>query len=842
MVSEQARKFEEAALKQQQNLSRQQRIEQRRKIEDRWMNRRKDSTSAVSSRQMPLVDNRVYRSQQYPTESLGYHSDGGSQQQPQRYTGGYQSEDQSRESHDAGYLSEGGDVRYSSYHQNSRIANSVDSDAITPQDARRRLWDENERLRVVLPRHESHRSNSYGARDQLPEPLQHARFASPGNHSGSSSVGRGGARFKSKFVHAAALAAQNGASENWHHSQKFHPMQQHTETGEELHQQRQLRDYTHTKKNSTVVSHFTDSTAETTADVTTIPGGSFGSSRNSNYAARKISLSPPRHLSKAHDGHYAMPSIDEQNTTPTLSLPEECQKSTLSVADLIARINAVSRSNPEQALAAIDSIIKRESDGVDRNNYFMRSRGAGSIKSVTKITQEVDHSRTHAITPRTNEENCLSGEVRHLGKDFFQENNEEVLQRDPDKVMCATDAPGSRETEDHSSADDDDDSLLSSDESTVSSMTDPTYQSVKLKPTAPKDAPTLIERCPHESKLQPQKSWNTLKREYTARKLSPADNEENNAPLEKGDASQSVSKDELKFSPVERDDKHRQQEQQLNHDRTITKLERKSAPKGVVNSVIRTQSASNDDMFGNLYAENSHNNSRGLGGTSLKQESMDNSYGKKKSKLPSSHQSQRNQPRSGSALMTPSKTPETNRANKSTMRPDTPDLMMAVTSAFANVDISFGGPKSISHPSENVAAVASRPTDRPMPGLISPESDDGEKTLKSFQTISDAFSDVDVCFEQEKTVSQRRKDLEYYSKSWTTSKSSSYDSGDNQQLQAKHQSTANVAAATKWAKSSLSKSRGNTTKEKKMAEPTLRLKGNKSLAQKFANLVKAFDD
>ncbi len=840
MVSEQARKFEEAALKQQQNLSRQRRIEQRRKIEDRWMNRRKDSTSAVSSRQMPLVENRGYRSQQYPTESLGYHSDGGLQQQPKRYTEGYQSEDQSRGSHDAGYLSGGGGVRSSSHRRSCGVADSVDSDAITPQDARRRLWDENERLRVVLPRHASHRSSSYGTRDQLPELPQDAGFASPGNHSGSSSVGRGGARFKSKFVHAAALAAQhqltNSASDEWYHSQKSHPMRQHMEIGEELQQQQQLRDHTHTKKNSTVVSHFTDSTAETTADVTTVPGGSFGSSRN-NSAARKISLSPPRHLSKTLDGHFAMPSIDEQNTTPALSLPEESHKSTLSVADLIARINAVSRSNPEQALAAIDSIIKRESDGFDRNNFFARSSGAGSSKSATKVTQEVDHSRTHAITPRSNEENGPSGEVQLLGKDFFQEKYEQVLLRDSDKVMCAaTDAPGSRENEDHSSAGDDD-SLLSSDESTVSSMTDPTYQSVKRKPTAPKDAPTSIVRRSHESKHQPQKSWNTLKREYTVRKLSPTENEENNAPFEKGDASQSVSKDEFKSSPdIERDGKHHQQERQLNHDSTITK------PKNVVNSAMRTRSTSNDDMF-------SHENSRGLGGTSLKQDSKtatqsrDTSYDKKKTTFPSSHQSQRNQPSSGNAMMTSSKTPESNRANKPAMRPDTPDLMMAVTSAFANVDISFGGAKSMPHPTANAIAVASRPTDQPMPVLISPESDDGEKTLKSFQTISDAFSDVDICFEQEKTVIQRRKDLEYYSKSWTTSKSSSYDSGDNQQLHADHPSTSNVAAATtKWAKSSLSKSRGNPTKEKKMAEPTLRLKGNKSLAQKFANLVMAFDD
>ena len=171
-------------------------------------------------------------------------------------------------------------------------------------------------------------------------------------------------------------------------------------------------------------------------------------------------------------------------------------------------------------------------------------------------------------------------------------------------------------------------------------------------------------------------------------------------------------------------------------------------------------------------------------------------------------------------------------------------------SAFANVDISFGGAQSTPNPTTSTSAAAYRPPDRPMPALmpslISPESDDGEKTLKSFQTISDAFSDVDINFEQleKKTVSQRRKELEYYSKSWTTSKSSSsYDSGDNQQQNntVKHPSKTSTAAAT-WAKSSLSKSRGNSAKEKKMVEPTLRLKGNKSLAQKFASLVKAFDD
>ncbi len=886
VVSEQARKFEEAALKQQQHLSRQRRIEQRKRIEDRWMNRRKDDSTTVSSQ-----NRSAYRSQQqYLNESTGYHSDGGSLHhrqrnvQVERYTGGYQSDDQSIGSgryHDAGYLSEGGGGRH--YHRDeiqshgvSVGGNYVDSNAITPQDARRLLWDENERLRAILPRHEIHRSNGNDTRDgRVPEQPQHAGFASPGNHSGSTSAGGGGgARFKSKFVHAAALAAQH----EWNHSQKSQPMHREwMESGEERQRQQQHhpRDYTPTKKNATVLSHYTDSTAETTVDVTTIPGGSYGSSRNnssrmaySNDAAHRISLSPPRHLYKgSHDGHVGMPSIDEQGATPSLHLSEEPQNA-LSVANLIARINAVSRSNPEQALAAIDSIIKRESGGVDKTKN-VRSSGTGFGKLATSVTQELAPSRANVITPSSEETNRGTlGEVRHLGKNFFQDKYEQILLSDSDKVIRTANVPGSRgNEEDTDDDDDDDDSLLSSDESTVSSMTDPTYQSAKPKSTAPKPTPTAIstknrssEHRSNQSTVQkeydyppvkPQKSWNTLKKEYNERKLSPSKHEESNTSLEKVVVPQSASNTEIKFSPeIEPHADGHHQEKRVYPDMTIMKLERNSTANGVAKNVTKSRSTSSQigDLFGTANVERSHENTHSRGEASLKQgskavtQSRDSSDVKNKAKSQTSHQLPR-QPSKGNALST-TMTPEVIRATKPSMRPDTPEIMMAVTNAFANVDISFAGAKTAtSHPTTNTTAAAhSRPKDRPMPSLISPESDDGERTLKSFQTISDAFSDVDISFEQGKTVSQRRKELEYYSKSWTTSKSTTHASDDEQKQNPARQASKTNTAATTWAKSSLAKSRGNTTKDKKIVEPPLRLKGNKSLAQKFASLVKAFDD
>ena len=82
---------------------------------------------------------------------------------------------------------------------------------ITPQDAKSMLWDENERLIAVLPKHERVKINDIRGRwleqktdDEMEK--HRAIHKSPSNTSQSSH------RFKTKYLHAAAMAQQRNSN------------------------------------------------------------------------------------------------------------------------------------------------------------------------------------------------------------------------------------------------------------------------------------------------------------------------------------------------------------------------------------------------------------------------------------------------------------------------------------------------------------------------------------------------------------------------------------------------------------------------------------------------------
>jgi len=1019
---------------------REQRREQKKDIEDRWMNHRGNDAAAA--------DGERHRDGQGGSEEYGYQSEGQelvvrASTRAGHYDTGYQSEggDRARRSHHHRHDSEpsitmeeqGQEVQYEDLLLEQQ---QVDSAPITVSDARRRLWDQKERLRAVLPHNEEGGGDVARDRWQEEQPSpHHSGIASPGNYSASS----GGGRFKSKFVHAAALAAQQRRTdfserdEREHrspshsqarstHTQQQQQQREYEETKRrnqqqqraaveaqqqldyaekqkqkkrqqqqleyeenqkmaaaaavqaqqhQLQQQQQQRDYhaskKHYQKHAAVSSHYTDSTAETTTVVTTTPSGSFSSSHRhratpaavsassavvqqqqisnamrttTSNVVRKVSPSPPKRP-QAHAGNATMPPIAEQVGGAASS--SQAQTATASsVAALIARINAVSRSNPEEALAAIDSILNREGVVVAGNNGTHAalqeiSRTAAGSAAPTKNKPSL-FSPSRVITPSSSSNNNKANgnnntAVRHLGKDFFQEKYEEVLQGDCERIAArgaaadaAPNAVSEREDdhgggEDDDDYDDDDDSLLSSDDdSTVSSMTNPTYASLrseqvprrKKKHHRDHHHPPIVaaqrrrpsrdnnmqrSSPPRQQQMQqpdslpmdPQKSWNTLKREYTERKSPDRHHhiqEENDDTARRDDivaASRASSSEEDKFSPDDeqfrRIHEYNQRRQQQQHAALPPSPPSPPTPSTLTNAFGNDSDwvpiPKKSGIFGNTHhAENNERRenvgvrSRGGGGippmrqhqgtTSrpvvATRENSNHRWPSTGNALPGNTTGdinlgmphlidqpntktapqpiKRDQPANravppkarGNATAT---TPPNRNANVPRKRASTPDIMMAVSDAFSNVDISLDG--------------GNPTTDDDDPQLQSLESSEDEAAdqLQSLQTISEAFSDVDVSFgQQEKTVSQRRKELEYLARSWTASKSQSHDDDDRVATQAPKA----VAPATKaaWARAS---SRLPAMKQKKnKAEPTLRLRGNKSLAKKFASLVKAYDD
>ncbi len=566
-----------------------------------------------------------------------------------------------------GYQSDGG---YRS--QPERI--EVDAAHVSIHDARRRLWDQEERLRAVLPQADSF--DSYGD-GRHRRPIPSVGLASPGN---VSTLSTGSALFKSKFVHAAALATQQRdlPVDGGNHSSPRQPPPPPPPPSN-FHYYPNKREDESPKGSSQI----TDSTADTTAP------SSNHTSHGEN--ARKQPAQPTA----------TMPPIAEAR--PVAETPQA------SVAGLIARINAVSRDNPAEALARIDSIIKGESAG----NVKPRQHDAGvsSLFNFDAAKKPVAANKRASLGKATNQPAAVP-QVEQKWAFNGDDHNDDA--------------------NDDASVDD----SVSSGESTVSSMTNPTYQSV------------------HESRRR--KSFADLERKSSSPQAVTT--------RARGAEKQTFSNNrEPRSNRVNGDDGG------------LTKAKLKSFDK----SNDWTASAPQNDFF--------------------------TEFGGFRNASTQAVASSRTMQIKKNSTWNESSTPH--HEEKALERPATPDIMNAVSSAFSDVNISFGD------------------TGATQDLLAKAFSDVGQKCKEKKQNaVTNAFSDVDISMEK-KTVSQRRKELELLSKSMTGA--SDDDAGNLNQ---------NTSSAFDWDIDD-----PTPTKQKKKSEPTLRLKTNKKLTQKFANLVKAFE-
>jgi hypothetical protein len=906
-------------------LAQQRRREQKKSIEERWMNnRRRDTVKSV-----PPPEKRGCKSQQHELEAQGYHSEGERRSTSRGYDGGYQSQD---------------------------------PDAITPKDARRRLWDEQERLRAVLPKNEKIKCNDVkgqwsehkrGSEKSNNDPSSSPQFldglASPGNNSGG--------RFKSKFVHAAALATQQrlanvesddryllqrSQQSQWQHKQQQQlyddSQRQHQSTGQQQQKVECTTKMNYSQKGIAVSSHYTDSITTTTADITTIPEGSNVSSPNggtlknnslrmsSKLVTRRVTPSPPKRDSKTHhnDNTSPMPPISEQGVRQT-------EKVTKSVADLIAQINSVSRSNPVEALAAIDSIIKKEGGGYgnDHRNIGGRRSNVGEPASMAPhkvfrsgpkghrvVEGHLSTVGTSAITAPQGvsrsgpapvfasvlstiaRDNRLLGQGRHLGKQFFED--EEIPCVDREKVARGVAVPGRGDEEDDSSVSSSDESTVSSmtnptyqsiqspkvsqskatpsssanakaTQSTVSSMTEPTYQSVRRKstPSTTHQEPInsvgnhgFTQKCSQNQQREnvpqvtSQKSRNTFIREYTAVKTSQS------PPSFLTEEKQSLTKFGPDIEPPYEDT--RQQLQQPMQ---------KQSSRNLISTSAWVPIAQQRDAFGKINSESKNavrikdDGKKQLPFTCTTPVAPNNSNAnhmacdQKITKEKLAH-SQKGNTLDRIKVPTQDKAPGDN-MNTTPGTFDFPEIMMVVSDAFADVDINFdAATTATTNPSMSLKqsrrvvplvqsfAAEEDTVEVPLPSVHHHQTPLSAECSASLQeTITDAFSDVDISFEQGKTVSERRKQLEYLSASWVEDKKSRMhqsSKGRSAFVAPKNKNEekipkSEILAGSAWVRDSLHKTQATSANQKKKVEPTIRLKGNKNLAQKFARLVNAFE-
>ena len=192
-----------------------------------------------------------------------------------------------------------------------------------------------------------------------------------------------------------------------------------------------------------------------------------------------------------------------------------------------------------------------------------------------------------------------------------------------------------------------------------------------------------------------------------------------------------------------------------------------------------------------------------------------------------------------------------------------PEIMMVVSDAFADVNINLeAATTTTTDPS--MSLTQSRPV-VPLVQSFTAEEDTVEGLLPSIhhrqipssaecsallqETISEAFSDVDINFGQEKTITERRKQLEYLSASWVEDKKSRMhetSKGRSAFVAPKNKNEEKITksdffAGSACVRDSLHKTQATSANQKKKVEPTIRLKGNKNLAQKFSRLVHAFE-
>jgi hypothetical protein len=636
------------------------------------------------------------------------------------------------------------------------------------EDRRRMLWDGKERLRAVLPK-----TSSFDSAIR-----QSDLNCSPGSGSAGSSF------FKSKFVHAAAVATQQranfGATE--------HPTQNEIPAP-------RVSPKNHWQKAGAVSSHFTDSTAGTT------PVGSNSSSYRTQTTKMSRMADPyhkqhnePRHQMQGRSNERGHPQAQlehraEMNDRSQSGghgnkvsvMPSIAETPRSSVSDLIARINAVSRSNPAEALAAIDSIIKAES-GVSK-----------SCKSPWPKPAQAAHSPFSPSRPSETEQ-----ATQHLGigKEFFQSKYEEVVQ--------ATE-----------NDDDEEDSLLS-DDSTVSSMTNPTYQSIPVhNPPAVSGAWVPGQAPSGYTSNRPAKKLP----HYSAPVF---DDFEVKTPRKKTQLHQpelhSQNKTQSTAGGIPNPYPHRQYQKQKGD--IVVSNPSGDAPDEKRDwryvSASLSKSKSEDEILQrNPSNVQERHTSEKLVNTSIA--NLDSAWVPvpQKDYFQPTGKSDANKPTTEQRQSTTEQRQRNKQVNETQVQPQQHES------------------KYLSHSALNQGQTIGLPS-----------------------VVSDAFSGIDIDLDEEsgpppiyrqahvdiepnKSVSQRRQELEHLARTWNQ-KSPGADKEDQVQP-----SLSKGRVGTSQGQSSRVENQdwAITPEEKRKGkiEPNLRLKGSKKLAQKFANLVKAFE-
>ncbi|KAL3787710.1 hypothetical protein HJC23_012136 [Cyclotella cryptica] len=472
-------------------------------------------------------------------------------------------------------------------------------------------------------------------------------------------------------------------------------------------------------------------------------------------------------------------------------MPSIAETPRLSVAELIARINAVSRSNPAEALAAIDSIIKAES-GVSNS---IKSRPIQQTQSISPPSRP---SETNTIKP--------------CPKDFFQSKNKEVVQETTEKNLD----------------DEESESFYSSEDSTVSSMTNPTYLSL------PAHCPPSVAHSTKQTVSKPHAEFTVIQDTKKQPKYSPHLFDD----LEVQSTKQSSEVPTSAQSP--QDKNHgaaRQTSSSYSHyqnqksDEAVSKLFSGSEDETGKRRVVKTTVGGENQRLTMLRSTSKTKSEDKMLSPSTKEDSkavQQPSNGKNADKawvaVPETKYFQ-------PASNTSHSKPLTDKKHKGGDRK--PSLDSTVQQQQKNES------KYISH------SELSQGQSIGLPSVVSDafsgidiDLDDGPvSNLVHYQphsTVSEAFFGVDIDLEPTKTVSQRRQDFEYQTRSWNQKSPGGDEDQQIPPISKEKEIRSKVDSNQGWAM---------TPKDKKRAkvEPTLRLKGSKMLAQKFANLVKAFE-
>ncbi|KAL7481425.1 hypothetical protein ACHAW6_007111 [Cyclotella cf. meneghiniana] len=652
-----------------------------------------------------------------------------------------------------------------------------DSSLMSIEDRRRMLWDGKERLRAVLPK-----ASSFESANRLPE------------NTSPSTVGSSGSTFfKSKFVHAAAVARQQGANVE--------------DDGNPT--KRVISPKRHMQKAGAVSSHFTDSTAGTT------PVGSNGSSHRTQSTsvsrmADQNRMPPSEYSNQMQSHHYIDNRLAQTQTDSCSQITEKTQQGVAqchgnkisvmpsiaetprsSVADLIARINAVSRSNPAEALAAIDSIIKAES-GVSNSGKTRTFQQTQQTRSPFPLRQ----SETNTIQP------CAEN---------FQSKIEGVQ----------------HEISDNKDDDEEEESFLSSEDSTVSSMTNPTYLSVPAH-----SPPSMTQSTDHkafkphadagsrETKKQPQYSTHLfddfeVKTSKSAKKNAEAVTEvqspQNRTHCTARQSSGAYSHRQNLMDDLAQEDAGKRDfvkptvgggNHRLAPLRPMSKLKSEDGlpSSNSKEEAIIAQQRNSDDIIDNAWVAVPENKYFQHAKNTYQRKPLDDKKIIRGDDKPSKDSSVHPQPKVESKYISPSELSQGQSIG----------LPSVVSDAFSGIDIDLDdGPVSNSFHHQPHA------------------------------TVSHAFSGVDIDLEPKKTVSQRRQELENLSRS----RNQKSPGGEGDQQPHPESREKKISTKTTISKVHNNQDWATTPEDKKKAkvEPTLRLKGSKKLAQKFANLVKAFE-